>query len=204
VKAKGKGFKKLRQFAESATRLPLPSGPSPIREPLDVISAFVTAWNAGDATAIGELFAEDADFVNVVGLWWSSARSIRKAHKRGFELMYGGSALIAEKLKLRPLGEDAALVHARWRLEGQVTPSGEPAEIRRGIASVVVQRLADGTWIAVSWHNTDIARAADTNLNIEGVVTPASYLPVPSATDAAGVSEGQSGVQPVQGALSEE
>jgi len=172
-----KGFKKARRFAEMAVRLPLPSGPSPAKTPLDVVGRFVKAWNAGDAGAIGELFAEDADFVNVVGLWWTSSRSIRKAHKRGFQLMYGSSELSIEKLKLRSLGEDAALVHARWRLEGQVTPEGDPAGVRRGIASVVTQRLDDGTWLAVSWHNTDIARSADTNLSLEGVVTPASYLP---------------------------
>ena len=47
---------------------------------------------------------------------------------------------------------------------------------RRGVATVVLQRLADGTWLCVAWHNTDIAAAADTNLVVDGVVTPTSYL----------------------------
>ncbi|MFZ0529124.1 MAG: SgcJ/EcaC family oxidoreductase [Propionicimonas sp.] len=198
MKAKSRKFKKLRQLAELGKRLPLPTGPSPIKAPLDVVNRFAKAWNAGDAGAIGALFAEDADFINVVGLWWESARSIRKAHKRGFQLMYPGSVLAVEKLKQRMLGADAAVVHARWRIEGQVTPGGEPAELRRGIASVVLQRLETGTWIVVSWHNTDIARAADTNLSIAGVVTPTSYLPPPPA------SEGDALVEPVQGALAEQ
>ena len=37
-----------------------------------VVRAFFDRWNAGDADGIGALFAEDADFVNVVGLWWRS------------------------------------------------------------------------------------------------------------------------------------
>ena len=175
------GFKKLRRLAEAAGRLPLPAAAGPLEHPLEVIRRFVKAWNAKDAAGIGALFAEDADFVNVVGLWWGSARSIRKAHQRGFEVMYADSTLAVEKLKLRWLGEDGALVHARWRLTGQVAPDGEPGGIRRGIASVVLQRLADDSWIAVSWHNTDIAPAADTNLSSAGTLAPANYLPMPPA-----------------------
>jgi uncharacterized protein (TIGR02246 family) len=171
-----RGLKKLRKFAELREFLPLPAGPTAANAPLDVVTEFVKAWNAGDSKAISELFAEDADFINVVGLWWTSRRSIRKAHKRGFERMFGGSELFIEKLSQRLVGPDAAVLHARWRMEGQVDPEGEPAGGRRGIASAVVQRLEDGTWIVVSWQNTDIAAAADTNLVVGGVVTPTSYL----------------------------
>ncbi|HOC12437.1 MAG TPA: SgcJ/EcaC family oxidoreductase [Propionicimonas sp.] len=174
-------FKKLRQLATSAVRLPLPAGGSPVREPLEVVRRFTKAWNRHDADGIAELFTDDVDFVNVVGLWWTSPRSIRRAHKRGFERMFGATELVVEKLKLRWLGEDAALVHARWRMTGQVDPEGQPAQARRGIASVVVQRLADDSWIAVSWQNTDIAPSADTNLNVAGKLAPSSYLERPPA-----------------------
>ncbi len=174
--AKPGRLKKLKKLAQLKEYLPLPSGPTPLSAPLDIASAFVKAWNAGNAKAIGELFAEDADFVNVVGLWWTSRRSIKRAHKRGFERIFGGSTLSIEKLSQRRLGEDAAVVHARWRVEGQLDPDGEPAEGRRGVITWVLQRLADDTWICVSSQNTDIAIAADTNVNVAGVVTPTSYL----------------------------
>ena len=171
-----KRLKKLRTLAELAVRLPLPSGPTPIKAPLDVVTRFAKAWNAGDAGAIGELFADDADFVNVVGLWWTSRRAIRRALKRGFSEWFKGSEFTVEKLSQRLVGEDGAVVLARWRIDGQTDPAGEPAPARRGVATVVLQRLEDGTWLCVSWHNTDIAAAADTNLIIDGVVTPTSYL----------------------------
>lgn len=171
-----KRLKQLKRLAQLREYLPLPSGPTPLQAPLDVATAFVKAWNAGDAKAIAELFAEDADFVNVVGLWWTSRRSIRRAHKRGFERIFRGSELTVEKLSLRMLGADAAVVHARWRVSGQLDPEGEPAEGRRGVISWVLQRLDDGTWICVNSQNTDIAAAADTNLSVGGVVTPTSYL----------------------------
>lgn len=165
-------------------RLPLPSGPAPIKAPLDVVTRFAKAWNDGDATAIGELFVEDADFVNVVGLWWTSRRSIRRALARGFEEWFAGSTFTVDKLSQRLLGSDGAVVLARWRIEGQRDPEGEPAPARRGVATVVLQQLADGTWLCVSWHNTDISPAADTNLVVDGVVTPTSYIvPQPGTPD---------------------
>jgi uncharacterized protein (TIGR02246 family) len=177
AKPKGsKRLKRLKHLAETALRLPLPPGPTPIKAPLDIASRFTRAWNEGDAKAIGELFAEDADFVNVVGLWWTSRRSIRRALKRGFGEWFAGSTFTVEKLSQRLVGPDAAVVVARWRIEGQRDTDGELAADRRGVATVVLQRLEDGTWLCVSWHNTDIASAADTNLMVNGVVTPTSYL----------------------------
>lgn len=169
-------IKKLIRLAQLRQHLPLPLGPTVLQAPLDMAVAFTKAWNAGDAKAIAALFAEDADFVNVVGLWWTSRRSIKRAHKRGFERIFGGSTMTLEKVSLRMLGADAAVVHARWRVEGQLDPAGAPAESRRGVFSWVLQRLADDTWICVSSQNTDIAIAADTNLSVDGVIIPTSYL----------------------------
>jgi uncharacterized protein (TIGR02246 family) len=169
-------LKKLRSLAELGQRLPLPAGPTALKAPLDIAAAFTRAWNDGDPKAIGKLFAEDADFINVVGLWWTSRRSIRRALKRGFDGWFDGSTFTVEKLSQRLLGADAAVVIARWRIEGQRDRDGVVAATRRGLASVVLQRLEDGTWLCVSWHNTDIAPAADTNLVVDGVVTPTSYL----------------------------
>jgi len=42
-------LKKLRRLAALGQHLPLPSGPTPIKAPLDIASQFTKAWNAGDA-----------------------------------------------------------------------------------------------------------------------------------------------------------
>lgn len=171
-----KRLKKLRALAALGERLPLPSGPTAISEPLDVVTRFAKAWNAGDAEAISRLFADDADFVNAVGLWWTSRRAIRRALRRGFDGWFRGSEFSVEKLSQRLIGADGAVVLARWRLDGQSDPAGVPAPARRGVATIVLQRVADGSWICVVWHNTDIAAAADTNLVVDGVITPTSYI----------------------------
>lgn len=184
VKSGSQGrLKRLKELAAVAARLPLPAGPTPIKAPLDIASKFTKAWNAGDAKAISELFAEDADFVNVVGLWWTSRRSIRRALKRGFAEWFAGSTFTVEKLSQRLLGSEAAVIIARWRIEGQKNPDGEVADTRRGLATVAMQQLEDGTWLCVSCHFTDIAPAADTNLMVAGVVTPTSYITATGSID---------------------
>lgn len=171
--------KRMAKLLVGGDKKPLPVGPSMIASPPDLIVAFVKAWNAGDADALAALFVDDADFVNVVGLWWTSKLSIRRVHAWGFEKIFPGSTLTLEKLSQRLLGDDVAVVHARWRVEGQVDPEGEPADPRRGVFSAVVTRLPEGGWIAVSAQNTDIAPTADTNLSVAGVITPTSYLKAP-------------------------
>ncbi|MBK8459597.1 MAG: SgcJ/EcaC family oxidoreductase [Micropruina sp.] len=157
---------------------------------MDLITAFVKAWDEGDAEAIGDLFVEDADFVNVVGLWWNSRISIVRAHAYGFERIFPNSKLTLEKLSQRRLGDDVAVVHGRWMISGQVDPEGLPVEPRRGVISAVVTRLEDGTWIGVSAHNTDVAVAADTFVSRGGKLTATSYIEAPSSADPAGPEVG--------------
>ena len=45
-----------------------------------VMNEFPDAWNRHDMDAIGALFAEDADFVNVTGTYWKGRESIRLNH----------------------------------------------------------------------------------------------------------------------------
>jgi uncharacterized protein (TIGR02246 family) len=54
--------------------------PSFAAEPEELVERFARAWNKGDAGGIASLFTSDADFVNVVGLWWRSREEIERAH----------------------------------------------------------------------------------------------------------------------------
>lgn len=181
-------LKKLLKRAAELTHLPFPTrSPArrPLVEPTDLVREFAVAWDAKDAEAIGELFVEDADFVNVVGLWWTGRRSIVKAHKFGFRHAFADARLTITKVSQRDLGDDVAVVLAQWQMSGQVDPDGEPADPRRGVISATLVKLADGSWIGVSCQNTDIAMAADTNVSRAGTLTPTSYIKGPSPAEVA-------------------
>lgn len=128
--------------------------------PEAVPRGFARAWNRGDADGLADLFAPDADFVNVVGLWWRDRESIRRAHEYGLRVIFPGTTMRVSGVRVRMLGDDAAVVHCRWSIDGQVMPDGSPAGRRSGVFTFVVNRTADG-WIAVAAHNTDRVSGAE-------------------------------------------
>lgn len=160
-------------------------------EPADVARGFMEAWNDRDPDAVAELFTHDADFINVVGLWWEDVEAIRRAHARGFRVMFGLSHNVLEHTKVRMLGSHAAVVHARWRMTGQVGPDGAPVGGRSGVITFVVQNFPQTGWRAVAAHNTDRIKGAETLVAGDGALTPMSYFPprrVPGTSRPAGRS----------------
>ena len=93
--------------------MPLPETPEALPH------AFAAAWNARDPDALAALFDADAEFVNVVGLWWHDREAIRRAHAYGLETLFPDSTLRVTRTKVKPLAPGVAVVHAGMRLEGQ-------------------------------------------------------------------------------------
>ena len=140
-----------------------------------VARAFFDAWSARDADALASLFAEDAHFVNVVGLWWRNARQIRKAHDYGFKRIFGQATLELTELVAREITEDVHVVITTSTLSGQVGPGGEPVGDRVAVITMVAQRTDLG-FVIVSCQNTDRVEGADTHVRDAGGFRPASYL----------------------------
>jgi uncharacterized protein (TIGR02246 family) len=132
--------------------------------PERIPEAFVEAWNRRDARALAALFDEDAEFVNVVGLWWHDRASIERAHAYGLERIFQHSELKLVRTTVKRLRDDVAVVHARMRLAGQ-TPVGDidTPKPRTTIFSFVVHRTDTG-WRCASAHNTDVVPDAETNI----------------------------------------
>ncbi len=141
----------------------------------DLPAEIAAAWNAGDASQFAALFADDADFVNVVGLWWEKRRAIEKAHAYGFERIFANARMTVERVKTRRLAPTVCVVHFRWAMDGQTAPDGSPAGRRQGIMSLVAERDA-GAWLIVSAQNTDIVEGVDTHVVSADGRSTASYL----------------------------
>lgn len=127
-------------------------------------SLFVEAWNNRDPDRIASLFDEDAEFVNVTGLWWHDRASIRKAHAYGLERIFNDSTLTADEVRVKHLSSTVAVVHARLNLSGQ-TPiaSIKHPGSRANILSFVVHQVGE-TWLCVAAHNTDVVPQMETNV----------------------------------------
>ena len=142
--------------------------------PSDMPRAFAEAWMAQDAGALSRLFAEDADFVNVVGIWWEDREAIRKSHHYGLTTFFRTSRLTVGRVKLRMVGPDAAVVHARMILTGQLSPDGAEAGTRLTILTFVMARHEAG-WLCVSAQNTDIVPGRETFERTGDDLVPRDY-----------------------------
>lgn len=143
-----------------------------IESPLGVAEAFRRAFEDASATGIADCFTDDADFVNVVGLWFRGRRQIEFNHAIGFRDMFPSVSMTFEDTSVCSLGPEVAVVRARLRMTGQVGATGA----RRGMLMFVCQRQDDGGWLAVSGQNTDIIDGAQTLLpGADGIVRPARY-----------------------------
>ena len=125
------------------------------------VSSFAEAWNRHDMTAFGQLFAVDAEFVNVVGIWWKGRDVIQGAHEFTHSTMFKNSRLTLEATEVRFPVKGIAIARSKWLLEGHVTPDGAALPPRRGILLNVLVQSADG-WKIIDSQNTDIVDGAIT------------------------------------------
>jgi len=124
-----------------------------------MVHAFAACWNRHDMNAFARLFAPDAEFVNVVGLWWKGREQIRQAHEHTHATMFRNSRLSIAEVAVRFPQAGMALARARWMLEGHVTPDGAALPPRTGLLLNVLQRDAAG-WAIIDSQNTDIVEGA--------------------------------------------
>ncbi|MBZ9761497.1 SgcJ/EcaC family oxidoreductase [Mesorhizobium sp. CA8] len=121
-----------------------------VNRPEDAATAFADAWNRHDIDDFAALFSEDANFVNVVGMWWKNRAEIEAAHRATHETMFRDSRLQGVVSPVVELSPGVASVHYRWTLTGASAPDGSPAGTREGILLLVVKKEQSGWRIKVA------------------------------------------------------
>ncbi len=149
---------------------------NPLPDPEKMPEAFVAAWMDRDAGQLASRFAEDAEFVNVVGLWWHNREAIWKAHDYGLRVIFPESHLTVRQVRTRYIGQEVAIIQARFRLSGQAARSGrEDPGIRFTVFTFVMQQFDKG-WLCVTAHNTDQQAGKETNMvGRDGTLHPVDY-----------------------------
>jgi uncharacterized protein (TIGR02246 family) len=110
-----------------------------LNKPEDAAAAFQSAWNTHDMIALGDLFTEDATFVNRFGHYVRSRDEIIALHTPIHETIYRDSTLDNELIDVSYIGEDAAVVHFWSRLSaGTAHPAG-PHQVDTVILAVLTK-----------------------------------------------------------------
>lgn len=137
---------------------------SNLMSPEAIPNRFVEGWNNRDVDEMMSAFTDDAEFINVVGLWWHNKDQIRKAHDYGLKVIFNNSSLKILKTNVKQLTDTIAVAHAKMRLSEQSSnDSVSNPKLRQNIFTFVVQQFENG-WLCVSAHNTDIVPGAETNI----------------------------------------
>jgi uncharacterized protein (TIGR02246 family) len=66
----------------------------------------VDAWNHRDPDALAALFGDDAEFVNVPGLWLHTRDQTRSAHAYGLTRIFNDSSLQAIDVRVKRLSDE--------------------------------------------------------------------------------------------------
>ena len=116
----------------------------------DLVKRLETAWNTGDSAGFAAPFADDADFVNVMGMHARGRPAIAGGNEHILRTIYAGSVNAYTVDSVRLLRPDVALAHVRAHLR---VPGGPMAGEHDAIFSFVATR-GDAGWRIDSFHNT--------------------------------------------------
>jgi len=118
------------------------------------VEAFEDGWNRHDLAAGFAFFAEDADFVNVVGQWWRGRHEIVEQLSACHSDRFRDSTLKITSVSIRFLRFDVAVVHLAWTLAGDRGPDGRGLPLRRGIITLTSSR-SKSRWGFDAAQNTE-------------------------------------------------
>src|ERR1700746_820617 len=90
-----------------------------------VLAQQADAWNRHDAKAFSIVFAEDADFTNVVGMSAHGRAEIEKFHAPMCATRFKDTHLKITNTKIRLIKPDVAAVDGWWEMTGAKTKEGK-------------------------------------------------------------------------------
>lgn len=115
-----------------------------MKRPADLPAAFAAAWNAHDMAAFGELFHDDATFVNRFAHMVRGVDDIVALHRGIHETVYRDSRLDNDLISVDAVAPGVVVVHFWCRLTaGPAHPAG-PHQADTLILAVMSE--ADGAW----------------------------------------------------------
>ena len=117
-----------------------------------ILEGLEAAWNAADSRGFAAAFAEDADFINVIGTLRHGRADIEAGRRQLFDSIYKDGRIKYAIERIRFINPDAAvaLVRTHLTLRGDETIA---------MQTTMMLAKADGKWQIVVYQNTASAEA---------------------------------------------
>jgi uncharacterized protein (TIGR02246 family) len=121
----------------------------------EMVYQLEAAWNAADGQGFAEAFAEDADFIHLLGGYYTGRAAIEAGHRMIFGTIYKGSTVRFSVEKIRFVRPDVAIVFLRQYLQFREGGAASELEAR----PTILAEKHDGKWQIVHLQNTRITEA---------------------------------------------
>jgi uncharacterized protein (TIGR02246 family) len=124
-----------------------------------VVGGYHESWNCHDMAALSELFADDAHWVNIVGMYWPGKSAVVGAHAALQRTFFRTTEQELIDVTVREIAPGVAVAVAHFRMGPFTPPDGvrRPAAGNR-LSFTLVER--NRRWLIVHGHNTVIDPAA--------------------------------------------
>ena len=124
--------------------------------PADVVDLFIDAWNAHDMSALGDLFADDADFIDVFGNWFKGRAAFEQVLAERHRSVFQESRFTRKDVAVRRMSPGLAIVHAVIELAGATSLNGQPLAPALGVMSYLIERQGPDRWRILAFQNTAV------------------------------------------------
>ncbi len=119
------------------------------------IASVEEAWNTHDMKAMGWLFTEDAEFINVVGMHWRGRGDIVAAHEAYHNTSFKNHRLKTDSINIRSLGGGHAIAVVTTTNDSFTTPAGQVVPKRQNRQTYVLTKGSEG-WKIAHAHNVPV------------------------------------------------
>jgi uncharacterized protein (TIGR02246 family) len=120
----------------------------------NVLAEYTVSWNSHDTAAIGRLFSEGCDYVNVAGVHWKGVKEIAQRHAELFQNRLKTAVRTLTSAEVRFSTSDVALVHATWDVTGVSRPRGKSVPVVKESITITLVKT-NGKWPITAFHETE-------------------------------------------------
>ena len=120
----------------------------------NVLAEYTVSWNRHDTAALGRLFTENCDYVNIAGVHWKGVQEIVQSQAELFQNRLKTAVRTLTGAEVRFSTPDVALVHATWDVTGSSRPTGEAVPVLKEITTMTMVKT-DGKWLITAFQDTE-------------------------------------------------
>lgn len=121
----------------------------------DVAAKYEKSWNKHNMDAMFDLFTEDSDWVNIVGMHWIGRADSKKAHQISHDTMFKNTPLKIDEIYVRRISKDTAVAVLTISMGDFATPAGDIIKDSKDRMSLFMVKQK-GRWLIAHGHNTAI------------------------------------------------